>query len=555
MHQSENQPGNKKPVRIGILLNSYNLNYPYYHIIETLKQSGYAEVVLVVLNKTKKNVTAGKIFKNLNYTFFHVYQKFDSKIFKPKHSVLKSKNCKSLIEDVPLIEVEPETKNYFQWISESDLEKIKSHRVDVFIRMGFKILKGGILHASKYGIWSYHHADNKVNRGGPPAFWEMYENNPVTGTIVQILSEDLDNGLVLSKTLGATHKFSMNVGRNSIYAKGMFLMPRLIKKLYEEGDGFVKHSPAFPEFYSHKLFTTPTNLQVAAFIVRMGSSSFLKFIRQLFFRNQWFLLYHISKKGAIQPSMRKMKKLQPPKGTFWADPHVVFRDGKYHIFIEEKFSGTKNAHISVITMDEKGKCSEAKKIIERPYHLSYPFVFYYNGTDYMIPESKANNTIELYRCESFPDKWTFHSVIMENVMALDTTLHFHDNKWWMFMNRVDHPAVSSNDELFIYHASTPFGPWTPHRQNPVVSDVRRARPAGKIFSHLGKTYRPSQDCSVTYGYGIRINEIIVLNEEEYVEKEIDFIEPLWDDAIQGVHSFVFENQLTLIDAVRKVSKW
>ncbi len=141
MHQSENQQGIKAPIRIGILLNSYNLNYPYYHIIETLKHSGYAEVVLVVLNKTKKSVTAGKIFNNLNYIFFHLYQKADSKFFKPKHNILKSKNCKTLVDGVPVIEVEPETKNYFQWIDEQDLNQIKSHKVDVFIRMGFKILK------------------------------------------------------------------------------------------------------------------------------------------------------------------------------------------------------------------------------------------------------------------------------------------------------------------------------------------------------------------------------------------------------------------------------
>ncbi|HMT30408.1 MAG TPA: hypothetical protein PKD91_14130, partial [Bacteroidia bacterium] len=114
---------------------------------------------------------------------------------------------------------------------------------------------------------------------------------------------------------------------------------------------------------------------------------------------------------------------------------------------------------------------------------------------------------------------------------------------------------SSNDELYIYHASSPFGPWLPHKQNPVISDVRRARPAGKIFQYQGKTYRPSQDCSKTYGYGIRINEILRLDENHYEEKEIDFIEPLWDKSIKGTHSFVFENKLTMIDCFRKVSKW
>ncbi len=36
-------------------------------------------------------------------------------------------------------------------------------------------------------------------------------------------------------------------------------------------------------------------------------------------------------------------------------------------------------HISVIRMDEQGVYSEPVKVLERPYHLSYPFVFEWEG--------------------------------------------------------------------------------------------------------------------------------------------------------------------------------
>ncbi len=551
----ENHDRNASAIRVGLLMNSFEVNFPYYHIIETLKNSGYATISLVVLNKKQKKITAGKIIGNLNSAFFHIYQRADKKLFPNKNNVLYSINSKTLINDVPVLEVDPLTKNYLQWIPEKDIEVINSYNIDVFIRMGFRILKGDILNSSRYGIWSYHHADNKVNRGGPPGFWEMFYNSPVTGTVVQQLSNDLDNGLVLGKTYGATHKFSLNRSRNSVYAKGMYLLPRLIEKLYYQRDAFLKADTGFPAVYNHQLYFGPTNLQVAHFLLKMVPQSFFKYLKQLLYRNQWFLLYSLSKNNTPQTSMRKLKKIIPPAGIFWADPHVIFRDHCYYIFLEEKLFSKKNAHISVVTLDEKGNYSTATKVLERPYHLSYPFVFSWQGNDYMIPETSSNKTIELYKCEAFPSEWTLQKVLMQDVIAVDCTLHEHNGKWFMFVNISQHAAMSKNDELHIYFSDTPTGTWQPHPQNPVVSDVRRARPAGKIFSFNNKLYRPSQDCSVTYGYGIRINEILELTMQNYSEKEIDFIEPLWDKSIYGVHSFSFENNLTLIDGFRKVSRW
>jgi hypothetical protein len=81
----------------------------------------------------------------------------------------------------------------------------------------------------------------------------------------------------------------------------------------------------------------------------------------------------------------------------------------------------------------------------------------------------------------------------------------------------------------------------------VISDVKRARPAGKIIEQEGKLYRPSQSGSPRYGYGIKLNEIVVLTETDYFEREIAFIEPRWDRKLNGVHTFCHQNRLTMID--------
>ena len=49
------------------------------------------------------------------------------------------------------------------------------------------------------------------------------------------------------------------------------------------------------------------------------------------------------------------------------------------------------------------------------------------------------------------------------------------------------------------------------------------------------------------------NEIILLNKNEYKEKEVSSIKPEWDKNISSIHTFNNIKQLTLIDAVYRVN--
>ena len=81
------------------------------------------------------------------------------------------------------------------------------------------------------------------------------------------------------------------------------------------------------------------------------------------------------------------------------------------------------------------------KILEKDYHLSYPFVFEDNNEIFMIPESKENKTIDLYKCIDFPYKWKHEKTLINNIMAVDATVLFKDNKYFY-------------SEIFLLHKNT-----------------------------------------------------------------------------------------------------
>ena len=146
--------------------------------------------------------------------------------------------------------------------------------------------------------------------------------------------------------------------------------------------------------------------------------------------------------------------------------------------------------------------------------------------------------------------------IMTGVYAFDSTLFFYNKKWWLFTLLSEHKGGGHNDELFLFYADTPFTTdWKSHPQNPIVSDVRLARPAGNIYEEDGRLIRPSQDCARKYGYGFNLNEIEVLTETEYRERRILHVRPNWDRSLSRTHSFNHLEGMTIIDAMIQRSRF
>lgn len=277
--------------------------------------------------------------------------------------------------------------------------------------------------------------------------------------------------------------------------------------------------------------------------------------RDLLYSDQWFLAYRMNGKStAPDPAVYRCKTVFPPKDRFWADPFPFKKDDRYFVFIEEYINKERKGRIGVMEMDQDGSLGEPRVVLERDYHLSHPFVIEWQDTYYMIPESSQNRTIELFKCLEFPDTWEFEKVLVDDVNAVDATLAEVDGTWWMFVNiAVD--GAATEDELHLYFSDTPLGPWTPHKRNPVKSDVRSARPAGNIFRWNGDLYRPAQDCSKGYGYAISINKITRLDPCEFRETEVSKILPNWAENLVSTHTFSACEGLTVVDGATGVRKY
>ena len=553
----------KSKLRIGLLLNGTELAAWAYRMIEIIKDSDYAEISLIVENtlpaekrrlslvsQIARKIRSGQFWTTvIRLTLTTLERRL---IGKPGGLPNASKQVdgKDLLAGIEVIKVHPKRQGFSDYIEGDELARIQAHNIDVFIRLGFRILRGDILRSARYGVWSYHHGDNRVNRGGPPGYWEVMESSPVTGTMLQVLTEDLDGGRVLYRSYSSTHDMSLTDNKSNVQWKTLHFIPRKLKQLHDEGEEIffarVKEENAHPEFYDRRLYKVPTNSELGVLLWKKLLQKCRRKWNDALYFMQWFLLYDI--REGISTSFWRFKHITPPKDRFWADPFIVARDNKYYVFIEEFLYATQKGHISLIVMNKDGSFEPPVRILETPYHLSYPFVFEFESNLYLIPESSANRTVELYKCMAFPLKWEFQRNLMNNCQVVDTTLFQWQGKWWMFVNQIQTVGASSWDELFLHYSDSPFSDnWTPHQRNPVVSDARSARPAGRLFVRNGRLYRPSQNCSGHYGYGFNICEITKLTETEYEEKIVSRVEPKWDKNIVSTHTINYEDGLTIID--------
>jgi hypothetical protein len=562
-----NTKGASGPVRVGLLLDDFVQPQWVRRIIADLLASDAVTVALIVLNDSppapKRRFGRFRAWvRNRHYLLFAAYQRLDRWWFHPPNNPFDPADIEDELRDVPLVRVRPRMTKHCDYFEPSDIDAIRAFDLDVVIRFGFRILKGDALEVARYGVWSYHHGDNRVNRGGPAGFWEVMEGNAVTGSVLQRLTERLDDGEILYRTFSPTNMFSVAKNQVGLYWASAFALPRVLHRLrhqrYEGLAGSRDDEPAW-HGYSNQLYVAPRNREMAGLMLRLGGRYLREKARQISSFDQWFVAYGLrrevpGRRFVPDTSYYRFRRLIPPPDRFWADPFPVEHDGKRYIFIEEYLNATGLGRISLFEIGDRGEARGPEPVLKRPYHLSYPFLFEWNGTHYMIPETRASGQIELFRAADFPRGWTFDRVLVPNVFAVDATIAEINGRWWMFASVAPDPQLPV-EELAIFHSDSPLGPWQPHRRNPVNSDIRNSRPAGRIFELNGRYYRPAQDSSRRYGHSIVINEITQLDCENFREVPVSRIEPRWARNLLATHTINADGSLTVIDGQLSRRRW
>jgi hypothetical protein len=534
------------------MLDSFAVPQWIQSVIQEIQEGDDARVELVILNRTPPRPrTFLDRLRNAGQLPFSVYSKLDTWIMRKRTRLdaFAAADISELIRDVPVVGVVPIQKRWTDRFEADDIEAVKEARLDVILRFGFRILKGEVLLTARYGVWSFHHDDNRLYRGGPALFWEMYEGNPESGTILQALTEDLDGGRVLYRSTSATDFTSLYRNRNSTYWKTARFIGRSLRDLRRFGlDALLERRSDAP--YQRGIYRTPGATAMTRFIARTAWRNLETQIRQRLATEDWFIAY-TERPAALLRARPRFKTVVAPAGRFYADPFVVDAEGTSYIFFEDFSYLTGKGVVSCLELRE-GRAASPRVVLERPYHLSYPSVFSWSGQWYMTPETEENRTVELYRAVDFPWTWELAGTLLEGIQAVDPTVFHHGGLFWMFAT-VAATGASWQDELSLFHSEKLEGPWRPHARNPVVSDVRHARPAGYPFFENGILYRPSQDCAVSYGHSITINRVDVLNPEQYRETPVTTIDPSWLEGSLCTHTLNASERWLVTDGKRR--KW
>ncbi|WP_137933666.1 glucosamine inositolphosphorylceramide transferase family protein [Mesorhizobium comanense] len=245
----------------------------------------------------------------------------------------------------------------------------------------------------------------------------------------------------------------------------------------------------------------------------------------------------------------------PDDGSrFYADPFPLLYRGQVTLFVEDYIHRTGKAILSAVPFGPSGPLGRPEPVLELPYHLSYPFVFERDGEVWMVPESCANRTVDLYRATAFPGGWVKEATLISDIVASDATLVEHGGRWWLFATVRDGGGAFS-DALHLWSAPDFRGPWTPHPANPVLVDIASARPAGRMVERNGQLLRPVQDCRRSYGAALGIARVthLDLTGMEQVVETILTPGALWNG--RKLHTLNEAGGLEFIDGSAIAPRW
>jgi len=462
----------------------------------------------------------------------------------PRHGQMI--DLRPLVETVVSIAPRVSASGVVFRFDDAEVERVKALRLDLLIRAGGGILRGGILSASRLGILSFHHADNRINRGMPAAFWEVFHQQDTTGFTLQRLTEELDGGDVLMRGRFPTrHYYQLN--QAALYEKSNHYLKLLLGRVAASGD-LPAALPSTP--YSRALYRAPRSSETIGYMARFLKDAAGKRIRRLRGREyQWQVSF--TPAPWRQAVLWRARTIPNPRGRYLADPFVIERDGRTCCFVEDYDCSTKRGRISVYELNSGGSSEFLGPVVEEPFHLSFPYVFEHDGELYMCPESSANRDIRVYRCTGFPLEWRLEKVIMSDVRAADTMLFEKDRCWWMLTNIDTADTGDYCSDLFVFRSDSPLSDqWTPHAGNPVVLDAGYARNAG-LLREGTRLYRVSQRQGFDqYGKGSQINEIVALSDSSYEENCVAQIEPAFHDGIIGTHHMHCSGRMTVVDSLK-----
>ena len=431
---------------------------------------------------------------------------------------------------------------YVTWIDIKDSEFIKSLNLEFLFNSGGGIWKGDILTCSKQGLFSFHHGDNSINRGGPPGFWEVYYKEDFTGFIIQTLNEKLDDGQIISKGKTTTSRFWIN---NYLSVRNGAL--REAKRICTDTINGKKRKLEQLEFgiYSRRLYQNPMLHEIFIYILSRSNFLIKKIILVLFKKKPIWETLFLETNNWKKFELRKGIKIKSNKNRFLADPNLVKIKNKHFIFVEDCDVRSAKAEIACYEILKNQKCVKRYGCaIKEKYHLSFPFTFKFENKLYISVESSSNQSINIYRNGESPLSWEIVAQHrFKDLIPIDPIIFYRNGKWWLIFSE-----LNSENEMYIFYSEDPInGLWESHENNPVIISSEYSRNGG--FIKEGEIcYRIAQKSGFNnYGKSMTLMRIENISEKTFVEIQVESISPNFNRIAKGTHSLTKYDEFVSFD--------
>lgn len=527
------------PLRVGIALDGKHGNRVAQRVLQDVRSADFIQWTCLIDSQSNFYSTAGR-----TDTDGSTLQKLYASRIDARH--------RTAHEPTAAVDLSGELATVKQFdTSAASLASLRAEQLDVILWLSAAPVPASLLECARHGVWKFHYGDSARYRAPTPYLWELLDGAATLGVELQALRAD-SAPLILAQARFAPSVYpSVIVNERAPRWGSQHLMLEKLRELHQSGWERISaraHQVASGNA-THVRTRAPGNAGMLQWMARLVAEKIAVRLRREARIEHWRIAIRRSatplhQESSPQRALEQFRWIDSPRGHFWADPFLFEHRGQLWLLIEDFDYALGRAHLSACTVDASGQLGPVRRILERPYHLSYPHVFAHGGEVYMVPESSEGGAVELYRARSFPDDWVFERNLLD-LPCVDTTLFFRDGRWWLFTSPMSVPGHAPITLLFS--ATDLHGPWSEHPDSPISRDVRFARGAGDLIESGGRLLRPSQDCSVTYGYALVFNEIERLDATAYGERAGLKLLPGWLPGLVGVHTYNRAGEFEVID--------
>jgi hypothetical protein len=424
-----------------------------------------------------------------------------------------------------------------------------SSRCDVLIWLASSRVVGTNLpDLSRFGIFTVHlgrHPQDAI------PFWsETAASEPTTEMRIIWHDTNFDTGRVVrcAETATVLGLYFTENGEGPLIA-AMQMLASLCLGLHEDGAGCVERFrslPAQPVLWLGPA-RCPSTVATGGFVARkLARTAYLRW-KARGSDPKWFVAARPNKGVSIADGgqLSGFKPIDLPQGSdSMADPFLLDRDGRTWLLFEETRPGVASGRLACVELRENGSCGGMEIVLERDGHLSYPCVVPNRNELFLLPESAGARRVDLYRFSRFPGEVELVATLAEDFPAVDTTPVFLEDRWYFFTT-TPHPFM----ETLLFWSDRLDGCWHLHPSSPVSGSVRNSRSAGNLFWRNGRLFRPTQDCSVRYGYAITLNEILRLTPAGFEERRVQWAPPAWMPGLLGTHTWNESSRWQVLDGL------